>query len=263
MIKLCDYGCGQEAKFQFKNGKWCCSKSQNSCSGNRRKNSESTKESWKRTEIKEKRCTGMVTVEAREKHSRSAKKTLNEPIVKEKRCQSMRKTLAKPEVKKKYSESSKKSWSEPIARKNRLEALNEPELRKKHSIFMKEFMNRPEIKFKQIQYMLKGGALKANAGIKNPSKPQVKLFKLALQISPYSILNYPVYSTNYSIDVALLPFSIAIEYDESYWHQDKEKDLRRQKILEEQGWRFLRYRDYVPNLKQLSKDIDKIFVGEK
>ena len=22
---LCDYGCGQEAKFQFKNGKWCCS----------------------------------------------------------------------------------------------------------------------------------------------------------------------------------------------------------------------------------------------
>lgn len=22
--KLCDYGCGQQAKFQFKNGKWCC-----------------------------------------------------------------------------------------------------------------------------------------------------------------------------------------------------------------------------------------------
>jgi len=24
-MKLCDYGCGQEAKYQFKNGKWCCS----------------------------------------------------------------------------------------------------------------------------------------------------------------------------------------------------------------------------------------------
>jgi len=23
-MKLCDYGCGQEAKYQFKNGKWCC-----------------------------------------------------------------------------------------------------------------------------------------------------------------------------------------------------------------------------------------------
>jgi len=28
---LCDYGCGKEAKYQFKNGKWCCSKSTNSC----------------------------------------------------------------------------------------------------------------------------------------------------------------------------------------------------------------------------------------
>jgi len=28
---LCEYGCGQEAKYQFKNRKWCCSKSWNSC----------------------------------------------------------------------------------------------------------------------------------------------------------------------------------------------------------------------------------------
>lgn len=28
---LCEYGCGQEAKYQLKNGKWCCSKSYNSC----------------------------------------------------------------------------------------------------------------------------------------------------------------------------------------------------------------------------------------
>jgi hypothetical protein len=31
-IHLCDYGCGKEAIYQSKNGKWCCSKSQNSCS---------------------------------------------------------------------------------------------------------------------------------------------------------------------------------------------------------------------------------------
>lgn len=35
---LCDYGCGQEAKFKFKNGKWCCSKSQNSCPKIKQKN---------------------------------------------------------------------------------------------------------------------------------------------------------------------------------------------------------------------------------
>lgn len=30
-MKLCDYGCGQEGKFQFKNDKWCCSKHSNKC----------------------------------------------------------------------------------------------------------------------------------------------------------------------------------------------------------------------------------------
>lgn len=28
---LCSYGCGQEASFQFKNGKWCCSTDVNYC----------------------------------------------------------------------------------------------------------------------------------------------------------------------------------------------------------------------------------------
>jgi len=30
-MKKCDYGCGQEAKYQFKNGKWCCSKYSSRC----------------------------------------------------------------------------------------------------------------------------------------------------------------------------------------------------------------------------------------
>ena len=28
---ICEYGCGQEAKYQFKNGKWCCSKNHRQC----------------------------------------------------------------------------------------------------------------------------------------------------------------------------------------------------------------------------------------
>jgi hypothetical protein len=36
---LCVYDCGNEAKYQLKNGKWCCSKSSNSCPINRKKNS--------------------------------------------------------------------------------------------------------------------------------------------------------------------------------------------------------------------------------
>ncbi len=30
-MKLCDFGCGKEAKYKFKNGKWCCSKYTSSC----------------------------------------------------------------------------------------------------------------------------------------------------------------------------------------------------------------------------------------
>ncbi len=40
---LCDYGCGQEANHQFKNGKWCCSKNYNSCKEIKRKNSISNR----------------------------------------------------------------------------------------------------------------------------------------------------------------------------------------------------------------------------
>jgi len=36
-MKICDYGCGQEAKYQRKNGKWCCSKNINICPEARKK----------------------------------------------------------------------------------------------------------------------------------------------------------------------------------------------------------------------------------
>lgn len=41
---LCNYGCGKEAKYKLKNGKWCCCKSPNSCSKIRNKNSNKHKE---------------------------------------------------------------------------------------------------------------------------------------------------------------------------------------------------------------------------
>jgi hypothetical protein len=41
----CQYGCGKEAKFQLKNGKWCCEARSQKCSEVRRKNSESSKSS--------------------------------------------------------------------------------------------------------------------------------------------------------------------------------------------------------------------------
>ena len=39
-MKVCDYGCGQEAKYQLKSGKWCCSESYKKCPEMIRKNKE-------------------------------------------------------------------------------------------------------------------------------------------------------------------------------------------------------------------------------
>ena len=39
-MKLCDYGCGKEAKVKFKNGKWCCSEFPTQCQVNRKKCSQ-------------------------------------------------------------------------------------------------------------------------------------------------------------------------------------------------------------------------------
>jgi len=68
-MKICDYGCGEKAKHQLKSGKWCCSKSQNSCQEVRRKNSETNK-------IKQAgKNNGMYgkkhTIESKRKNSRS------------------------------------------------------------------------------------------------------------------------------------------------------------------------------------------------
>lgn len=46
--KICDYGCGQKALFQLKNGKWCCSDNYCKCPEMRRKNSEGLKNSEKK-----------------------------------------------------------------------------------------------------------------------------------------------------------------------------------------------------------------------
>jgi len=45
--KKCEYGCGLEAKYQLKNGNWCCEVSSNKCIEVRKKNSNKIKERHK------------------------------------------------------------------------------------------------------------------------------------------------------------------------------------------------------------------------
>jgi len=85
MINLCDYGCGQEAKYQFKNGRWCCSKSKNTCPTIRDKFSKAhcgknhhyygKKRSLKtKTKISKSHIGKFVSIETKNKHSERLKK---------------------------------------------------------------------------------------------------------------------------------------------------------------------------------------------
>jgi hypothetical protein len=110
--------------------------------------------------------------------------------------------------------------------------------------------------------MLEGGATYIRTFQKNPSKPQVQIFNLVSKICPYVYLNYPVYHLDRqtNIDIAIPKLEIAIEYDGAYWHQDRESDLERQKMLEEDGWKFIRYRgtmnsDPTPSLEKVFDDV--------
>jgi hypothetical protein len=105
---------------------------------------------------------------------------------------------------------------------------------------------------KQKTRMTNGFAAYMNSFIKNPSKPQVELFERVKILHPSAILNYPY--LNYSIDIAIPDQKIAIEYDEPYWHQNKEADQKRQKKIEQEGWKFLRY-NKLPNDNILHKDL--------
>lgn len=46
-VRVCAYGCGNKAKFQLPNGKWCCSSAYNKCERVRKKNSVGLKKAYR------------------------------------------------------------------------------------------------------------------------------------------------------------------------------------------------------------------------
>jgi len=273
---FCDYDCGQEANYQLKNGKWCCSKSQNSCIAVRKKMSDAQKEAQNRLEVKTKMIEVQNSREVSQKKSKSQRETCSKLDVKEKMSKAAIETwkrtevkekrkqnMNKPEVKERKIRNMKISLNTPQVRekksKSQRETCSKLDVKEKMSKVSKEVHNRPEIKEKSRQRMLDGQAVYMQEFIKNPSKPQVELFKMLQQLCPNPIMNYPIFyrkKWNYSIDIADPKIGLAFEYDEPYWHKHKGRDSLRQRRIEELGWKFLRY-EKLPTLEQLKNDIMK------
>jgi hypothetical protein len=119
---------------------------------------------------------------------------------------------------------------------------------------------------KRRQHCLNGHAVYMNSKIKNPSTPQVELFKIVKSIFSTAVLNYPLYrgegKRNYSLDIAIPQLQIVIEYDGSYWHKDSKKDNIRQDKIEESGWQLIKYRNRIPTKDQLIKDMNEFLFLE-
>ena len=244
-MQLCEYGYGREATYQFKNGKYCCREHYTKCPAEslRIKNRKRSPEIYKI--IAEKNRGQKRSKETKKKIGLKSKEKFKDPLYMEQNTKLLSKYWKCNHTKftkEKMSISAKKSWT--VERKKKFVSP--------FSYLWKDDKWRSE----KISYMVNGGAAYCNKFIKNPSKLQVKLFNICQIILPYPILNYPC--LNYSIDIAVPKLNIAIEYDGSYWHPDKQYDLNRQKELEEEGWKFLRYVDYIPSETELLKNITEI-----
>lgn len=106
--------------------------------------------------------------------------------------------------------------------------------------------------------MLNGKAVYLRTLLKTISKPQRELFKKVNALGYNAELEYSI--LNFSVDIAIPNKKIAIEYDGSYWHNNKKKDIWRQKKIEKKGWVFIRYIDDVPSLKIIDEDIKNAVV---
>jgi hypothetical protein len=103
----------------------------------------------------------------------------------------------------------------------------------------------------QKEWMQNGGAAYCNIFIQNSSKPQIEVFNLISEVFPYPVMNYPC--GRYSIDIAVPSLNLAFEYDGSYWHQNESYDNIRQKFIEDNGWRVIRYEDRIPNISEIKE----------
>ena len=255
---LCSYGCGKEATFQLKNGKWCCSEMQMKCDIQRKKYSESIKGRipWNKNKK------GIFSKESLEKISKAS--TINN-IGKHKSLETKRKISIG---------NSKPKQSEEFKNQQRQRMLNGQALKmikcikNSSSEGLKERWKDPNSKFNSIEYrdkkkqvMLNGGAIKALKGMKKISKPEIKLRDMVKELHPDCEFQYGVF--NYALDIAIPEKKIAIEFD-GYFHFDNPEHVEyfknRQEKIESEGWKFLRYTmfDKFPDKEQINKDLTRL-----
>lgn len=119
-------------------------------------------------------------------------------------------------------------------------------------------LKNPKIKKKLIDSFYKNGTCKTSS--------QQKYIYHLLKENGYNVeLNYPLSNVNLDIALFIGNTKIDIEYDGTYWHQDKNKDRKRDEFVKSQGWKVFRIvgQRAVPTLKQLEDGINTLLNTDK
>lgn len=202
-------------------------------------------------------------------HSKMQKERYERPEEKERSSKILKKQWKDPKFRQMKIDAIKKMWEDPEFKQMKIETSKinfrelwkNPEYREKMTNMAKEYWSDPENRKKQSdtrKLFLKG---------KNPfnkfgqisSKPQKELYKLVKILFPTAEENRSI-ETKVSRrfpDALIEDYKLIIEYDGSYWHT-AEADAERDAELKEVGYDVLHYMDYIPEMKELFSDVNKV-----
>lgn len=99
-----------------------------------------------------------------------------------------------------------------------------------------------------------------NNGTQKTSIPQIRLFELIKEIYGNCELNYPCGRCSLDCMVDVNGIKIDVEYDGKYWHQDGQRDRRRDEYVKSQGYKILRIigNREIPAKEVLTSSIQKL-----
>lgn len=135
--------------------------------------------------------------------------------------------------------------------------LQVPEIRQRiEATCMKKYgtrccLSNEEIRTKIAQTLVNNGSVPT-------SSQQLKLHQMLIELYGACELNVPCGRSVLDCVIQVNKIKIDIEYDGAYWHQDKQKDRRRDEYVKSQGYKVLRIISdrTLPTQEQLAEKID-------
>jgi very-short-patch-repair endonuclease len=240
-MKMCDYGCGKEAKFQMTSGKWCCEDFYSKCPNIKNKNSSSVTKALSDPKVRKKlrECKlGDKNHFFGKHHDEESLKKMRIP-----RNEEFKKKMKRPK-----SEKARKSFIEaqnrPEVKKKIFESNSKDEVKAKRSKSAKECNNRLDVKDKLRKASLKNWRdpiyveKQMIAQLIRPNKPESLILELLNKMFP----NEWKYTGDFSFmingknpDFTNFEKKKIIEFFGDYYHKGENPENRK-RIFNECGY---------------------------